>query len=105
LYFQCLGRPRWSITSAQGFKTNVGNIPRSSSQKKKKKKKRPGTSGSRYSGGRNQEDQGLKPAQTNTSMRPYLKNPSHKRAGGVVQGVGPEFKPQYHKKKKKKKKT
>jgi hypothetical protein len=30
------------------------------------------------------------------------KKPSHKRAGGVAQGVGPEFKPQYHKKKKKK---
>jgi hypothetical protein len=27
-------------------------------------------------------------------------NPSQKRAGGVVQGVGPEFKPQYQKKKK-----
>jgi hypothetical protein len=31
------------------------------------------------------------------------KTPSQKRAGGVAQGVGPEFKPQYHKKKKKKK--
>jgi hypothetical protein len=31
------------------------------------------------------------------------KNPSQKRAGGVSQGKGPEFKPQYHKKKKKKK--
>jgi hypothetical protein len=31
------------------------------------------------------------------------KNPSQKRAGGVAQGVGPEFKLQYHKKKKKKK--
>jgi hypothetical protein len=37
---------------------------------------------------------------------PYLekkkkqKNPSQKRAGGVAQGVGPDFKPQYHKKKK-----
>jgi hypothetical protein len=30
-----------------------------------------------------------------------LKNPSHKRAGGVAQGEGPEFKPQYLKKKKK----
>jgi hypothetical protein len=30
------------------------------------------------------------------------KNPSHKRAGGLAQGVGPEFKPPYHKKKKKK---
>jgi hypothetical protein len=29
------------------------------------------------------------------------KNPSQKWAGGVVQGVVPEFKPQYHKKKKK----
>jgi hypothetical protein len=26
---------------------------------------------------------------------PILKNPITKRAGGVVQGVGPEFKPQY----------
>jgi hypothetical protein len=26
-----------------------------------------------------------------------LKNPSQKRAGGVAQGIGPEFKPQYHK--------
>jgi hypothetical protein len=35
-------------------------------------------------------------------MRPYLeKPPSQKRAGGVVQGVGPKFKPQYCKKKKK----
>jgi hypothetical protein len=29
---------------------------------------------------------------------------SQKRAGGAAQGVGSEFKPQYHKKKKKKKK-
>jgi hypothetical protein len=29
------------------------------------------------------------------------KNPSQKRAGGVAQGLGPEFKPQYRKKKKK----
>jgi hypothetical protein len=28
------------------------------------------------------------------------KYPTQKRAGGVAQGVGPEFKPQYHKKKK-----
>jgi hypothetical protein len=28
-------------------------------------------------------------------------NPSQKRAGGVAQDVGPEFKPQCHKKKKK----
>jgi hypothetical protein len=29
------------------------------------------------------------------------KKPIKKRAGGVVQGVGPEFKPQYHTKEKK----
>jgi hypothetical protein len=35
-------------------------------------------------------------------MRPYLKKTHHKkRAAVVVQGVGPEFKPQYHKRKKK----
>jgi hypothetical protein len=28
-----------------------------------------------------------------------LKIPNTKRAGGMAQGVGPEFKPQYHKKK------
>jgi hypothetical protein len=50
-----------------------------------------------YSGGRDQEDQGLKPAQANSSARPYFKkNPSQKRAGEVAQGEGPEFKPQYH---------
>jgi hypothetical protein len=43
-------------------------------------------------------------------VRPYLKKkkkkkrkPSQKRAGGVAQSVGFEFKPQYHKRKKKKK--
>jgi hypothetical protein len=30
-----------------------------------------------------------------------LKNPSQKRDGGVAQGIGCEFKPQYHTKKKK----
>jgi hypothetical protein len=30
-----------------------------------------------------------------------LKNPSQKRAGGVAQGEGPEFKPQYYQKRKK----
>jgi hypothetical protein len=33
-----------------------------------------------------------------------LKKPSPKRAGGVFQGVGPAFKPQYCKKKKQKNK-
>jgi hypothetical protein len=33
---------------------------------------------------------------------PYLKKPfTKKRAGGVAQGEGPKFKPQYHKKKEK----
>jgi hypothetical protein len=36
-------------------------------------------------------------------VRPYLGKNLHKnRTGGVTQGVGPEFKPQYCKKKKKK---
>jgi hypothetical protein len=51
-----------------------------------------------YSGDRDQEDSGLKPVWANSSTRPYFeKNPSQKRAGGVVQGVGFDFKPQYHK--------
>jgi hypothetical protein len=33
-------------------------------------------------------------------MKPYPKKPITKSAGRVAQGVGPEFKPQYHKKKK-----
>jgi hypothetical protein len=37
-------------------------------------------------------------------VRPDVKkNPSPKWAGAMAQGVGPEFKPQYHKKKKKRK--
>jgi hypothetical protein len=45
----------------------------------------------------------LKPAQANSSTRPYFEKTLHKnRAGGVVQGEGPEFKPQYLQKKKKK---
>jgi hypothetical protein len=36
-------------------------------------------------------------------VRPYLEKTLHKnRAGGVAQGEGPEFKPQYHKKVKQK---
>jgi hypothetical protein len=40
----------------------------------------------------------LKPDQANSSERPYLDKPFTKinRAGGVAQGAGPEFKPQYH---------
>jgi hypothetical protein len=52
-----------------------------------------------YSGHRDQEDHGSKPAQTNRSRDPILKNPITKNwAGGVPQGEGPEFKPTYHKK-------
>jgi hypothetical protein len=54
------------------------------------------TCNSSYSGGRDQEDHGSKPARANSSRDPISKNPSQK---GLV-----EFKPQYHKKKKKKKK-
>jgi hypothetical protein len=32
-------------------------------------------------------------------VRSYLKKNCKNRAGGVAQGVGPEFKPQYRKKK------
>jgi hypothetical protein len=57
-----------------------------------------------YSGGRDQEDCSLKPAQENSLQGPISKNPTEKkRTGGVSQSVGPEYKPQYHKKKKKKK--
>jgi hypothetical protein len=43
----------------------------------------------------------LKPAQANSSWNPISKNPSRKRAGGVAQDEGPEFKPRYKKKKQK----
>jgi hypothetical protein len=54
-----------------------------------------------YSRGRDQEDYGSKPAQANSSRDPISKNPLQKRAGGVAQGIDPEFKTQYHKSKKK----
>jgi hypothetical protein len=46
-----------------------------------------------YSGGREQEGCGLKPPQGNRSQDLILKIPILKRAGGVAQGVDPEFKP------------
>jgi hypothetical protein len=46
-----------------------------------------------YSGDRDQEDRGLKPAPANSSGDLSWKKPSQKRDGGVAQGVGPEFKP------------
>jgi hypothetical protein len=54
---------------------------------------------SSYSGGRDREGWGSKPAWANSSYDPISKNPSQKRASGVAQGVGPEFKPQYWEKK------
>jgi hypothetical protein len=47
------------------------------------------------SGGRDQEDHSLKPSEANRSQDPIRKKLSQKRAGGVAQGEGPEFKPQY----------
>jgi hypothetical protein len=44
------------------------------------------------------------PAWANSSRDPISKEPIIKKAGGVAQGVGPEFKPQYLKKTKKKRK-
>jgi hypothetical protein len=52
------------------------------------------------SGSRDQKDSRLKPALANSLEDPISKNPSQKRADGVTQGVGPEFKPQNSKKKK-----
>jgi hypothetical protein len=55
-----------------------------------------------YSGGRDQEHHGSKPAWINSSARPYLKNIHYKnKPGGMAQGVVPEFKSQYCKKNKK----
>jgi hypothetical protein len=48
-----------------------------------------------YSGGRDQKDQGSKPA---LAKKKKKKITQKKRAGGVAQGVGPEFKSQYWKK-------
>jgi hypothetical protein len=54
-----------------------------------------------YSGDRDQEDHSSKPGQQIVLEALSQKNlPQKKGAGGVAQGVGPEFKPQYHKKKK-----
>jgi hypothetical protein len=44
----------------------------------------------------------LKPDLVNSLQDPISKEPITKRDDGVAQGIGPEFKPQYHKKKKKK---
>jgi hypothetical protein len=56
-----------------------------------------------YSGGRDQEDRGSEPA---LARDPISKNPITQKnwAGGVAQGEGSEFKPQYWGKKKNNKK-
>jgi hypothetical protein len=54
---------------------------------------------------RDQEDHDSRAAWANSSARTYFKKTLHKKGtGGVAQGVGPEFKAQYHKKEKKKRK-
>jgi hypothetical protein len=54
-----------------------------------------------YSGDRDQEDCGLKPAWANSSARPYLEKTHFKnRAGGVAQGDGLSSSPSIAKKKK-----
>jgi hypothetical protein len=58
-----------------------------------------------YSGGKDQDHHGSKPAHTNSSRDPISKKPiTQKKAGKVAQGVGSEFKPQHKKKKRKEKK-
>jgi hypothetical protein len=52
-----------------------------------------------YSGGRDQGESQFKASLGKQFLRPYLEKILHKkRAGGVVQDIGPEFKPQYCKK-------
>jgi hypothetical protein len=46
-----------------------------------------------YSGSKDHEDCGSKPAWANSSQDPISKKLYTKRAGGVAQGEGPEFKP------------
>jgi hypothetical protein len=55
-----------------------------------------------YSRGRDQEDSHSKPAWANSSAISQKKPITKKRAGGVAQDVGPEFKSWHTKKKKKK---
>jgi hypothetical protein len=54
-----------------------------------------------YSGGRDQENCCSKAARNSSkdsiSKKPITKMKQNKKTGGEAQGVGPEFKPQYHK--------
>jgi hypothetical protein len=56
-----------------------------------------------YSGGRDQEDQGLKPARANTSQDCMWKKPFTKKGWWSGSRLNPEFKPSITKKKKKRK--
>jgi hypothetical protein len=58
-----------------------------------------------YSGGRDQEDEdrSLKPQPRQRVHRTLSRKNPQKKAGRIIQGVGPEFRPQYCKKKRKKK--
>jgi hypothetical protein len=58
-----------------------------------------------YSGGRDQEDYGSKPAQANSSQDPISKKPILKRADGGAKGVGLRSSPSNRKKKKGRKVT
>jgi hypothetical protein len=49
-----------------------------------------------YLGGRDQKDHSSKPAWANRLRDSISKISITKKAGGVAQSVGPEFKPQYH---------
>jgi hypothetical protein len=52
-----------------------------------------------YSGDTDQVGSQFEASPGKQFLRPYLKKtPSQKKAGGVAQGVGPQFKPQYCKK-------
>jgi hypothetical protein len=53
-----------------------------------------------YSGGRDQEDEGLKPALANSLRTLSQKNPSQKMVGAVAQGVALSSSPSTTKKKK-----
>jgi hypothetical protein len=57
----------------------------------------------KYIGGRNQEDCGWSQPREIVHETLAWKNPLWNRAGGMAQGIVPEFKLQYCKKKKKKK--
>jgi hypothetical protein len=45
-----------------------------------------------YTGTRDKEDHGSNTAQTNSSGDPIMKKPFTKKASGVAQAIGPEFK-------------